>query len=43
MADFTIRLVRDQAFKAMELFLKKLEEHAATMVRVPYLYSGTRQ
>ncbi|KAI1791247.1 armadillo-type protein [Ganoderma leucocontextum] len=25
------KLVRDQAFKAMELFLKKLEEHAATM------------
>ena len=25
------RLVRDQAFKAMELFVKKLEEHAATM------------
>ena len=26
------RLVRDQAFKAMELFVKKLEEHAAAMV-----------
>ncbi len=26
------RLVRDQAFKAMELFVKKLEEHAGTMV-----------
>ncbi|KAI0768728.1 ARM repeat-containing protein [Trametes elegans] len=25
------KLVRDQAFKAMELFMKKLEEHAATM------------
>ncbi|KAI0674764.1 ARM repeat-containing protein [Trametes maxima] len=25
------KLVRDQAFKAMELFIKKLEEHAATM------------
>ncbi|RDX48021.1 ARM repeat-containing protein [Lentinus brumalis] len=25
------KLVRDQAFKAMELFVKKLEEHAATM------------
>nr|GAT57734.1 predicted protein [Mycena chlorophos] len=25
------KLVRDQAFKAMELFLKKLESHAATM------------
>lgn len=28
---FTRRLVRDQAFKAMELFMKKVEEHAATM------------
>ena len=27
-----IRLVRDQAFKAVALFMKKLEEHAATMV-----------
>jgi SCY1-like protein 1 len=27
------RLVRDQAFKAMELFVKKLESHVATMVR----------
>lgn len=26
------KLVRDQAFKAMQLFVKKLEEHAATMV-----------
>lgn len=26
------RLVRDQAFKAMALFTKKLEDHAATMV-----------
>ncbi|KAH9945690.1 armadillo-type protein [Amylocystis lapponica] len=25
------KLVRDQAFKAMELFVKKLEEHAATL------------
>ncbi|KAI0829897.1 ARM repeat-containing protein [Trametes gibbosa] len=25
------KLVRDQAFKAMELFMKKLEEHVATM------------
>ncbi|KAL1942784.1 hypothetical protein VTO73DRAFT_5024 [Trametes versicolor] len=25
------KLVRDQAFKAMELFMKKVEEHAATM------------
>ncbi|KAJ3480112.1 hypothetical protein NLI96_g8583 [Meripilus lineatus] len=25
------KLVRDQAFKAMELFIKKVEEHAATM------------
>jgi hypothetical protein len=24
--------VRDQAFKAVELFVKKLESHAATMV-----------
>lgn len=29
---FAHRLVRDQAFKAMELFMKKVEEHAATMV-----------
>jgi len=27
-----IRLVRDQAFKTVELFVKKLEEHAKTMV-----------
>lgn len=26
------RLVRDQAFKAMQLFVKRLEDHAATMV-----------
>jgi SCY1-like protein 1 len=26
------RLVRDQAFKAVELFIKRLEVHAATMV-----------
>ncbi|EKM53988.1 uncharacterized protein PHACADRAFT_96310 [Phanerochaete carnosa HHB-10118-sp] len=26
------KLVRDQAFKAMQLFVKRLEEHAATMV-----------
>lgn len=26
------KLVRDQAFKAMQLFVKKLEEHATTMV-----------
>lgn len=26
------RLVRDQAFKAMQLFVKKLEDHVATMV-----------
>ena len=31
------RLVRDQAFKAMQLFVKKLEEHAATMVSQSYL------
>ena len=30
--DIFRRLVRDQAFKAMELFVKKLEEHAAKMV-----------
>lgn len=29
---FARRLVRDQAFKAMELFMKKVEEHAASMV-----------
>jgi SCY1-like protein 1 len=29
---FTVRLVRDQAFKAVELFVRKLESHAATMV-----------
>jgi len=28
------RLVRDQAFKALELFVKKLEAHAQTMVLV---------
>jgi hypothetical protein len=27
-----VRLVRDQAFKAVELFVKKLENHAVTMV-----------
>lgn len=27
-----VRLVREQAFKAMQLFVKKLEEHAASMV-----------
>jgi SCY1-like protein 1 len=27
-----LRLVRDQAFKAIALFMKKLEEHAAAMV-----------
>jgi len=27
-----LRLVRDQAFKAVELFVKKLEVHASTMV-----------
>ncbi|PPQ98450.1 hypothetical protein CVT24_004129 [Panaeolus cyanescens] len=26
------KIVRDQAFKAMELFMKKLQDHAATMV-----------
>jgi hypothetical protein len=26
------RLVRDQAFKAVELFVKRLEAHASTMV-----------
>lgn len=26
------RLVRDQAFKAVELFMKKVESHAASMV-----------
>lgn len=31
-ADDDVRLVRDQAFKTIELFVKKLEEHAATMV-----------
>jgi len=30
------RLVRDQAFKAVELFVKKLESHAATMVCRPF-------
>lgn len=29
------RLVRDQAFKAIELFIKKLETHAANMVSQP--------
>ena len=28
------RLVRDQAFKAMELLVKKLESYAATMVGI---------
>ncbi|KAI6044640.1 armadillo-type protein [Pisolithus marmoratus] len=28
------KIVRDQAFKALELFIKKLEAHAATMVRL---------
>jgi hypothetical protein len=27
------RLVRDQAFKALYIFVKKIEEHAAQMVR----------
>ena len=27
-----IRLVRDQAFRTVDLFVKKLEEHAKTMV-----------
>ncbi|EGN99569.1 hypothetical protein SERLA73DRAFT_53136 [Serpula lacrymans var. lacrymans S7.3] len=29
------KLVRDQAFKAIDLFVKKLEAHAASMVRIP--------
>ena len=33
---FTVRLVRDQAFKAVELFVKKLESHAATMVCISF-------
>jgi SCY1-like protein 1 len=28
------RVVRDQAFKTMELFMKRLEAHAATMARI---------
>lgn len=28
------RLVRDQAFKAMDMFVKRLEAHAASMVRL---------
>lgn len=27
-----LRLVRDQAFKAVDLFVKRLETHASTMV-----------
>jgi hypothetical protein len=27
-----VRLVRDQAFKAIDLFVKRLESHAAKMV-----------
>lgn len=30
--DIVLRLVRDQGFKAVELFVKKLENHASTMV-----------
>jgi len=31
------RLVRDQAFKAAELFVKRLETHASIMVGVPFI------
>lgn len=34
------RLVRDQAFKTMELFTKKLESYAATMVWVSFYRSN---
>jgi SCY1-like protein 1 len=35
------RLVRDQAFKAIELFVGKLEKHAATMVSLRSLFQNT--
>jgi hypothetical protein len=34
------RLVRDQAFKALDIFVKKLETHAATMVYFYVLFPG---
>ncbi|KAI0371108.1 ARM repeat-containing protein [Pilatotrama ljubarskyi] len=36
------KLVRDQAFKAMELFMKKLEEHAATMASGRWLTNAVQ-